>query len=97
MLLVPEIENPNGPISRDGGKDPNTTPGNVIDLLVVGDQLSIYGLPLNVPYGAGRIDTGGPDSPRFGLVPVEGGEGPAELRVLVAIEKAAELDARGSG
>ncbi|PKI79251.1 hypothetical protein CRG98_000371, partial [Punica granatum] len=97
VLLVPEIKNPNGTISGDGGKDPNTSPGDVVDLLVMGNKLSIHGLPLNVPYGAGGVDAGGPDTPGLGLIPVEGGDWPAELGVLVAVEEAAELDAGGGG
>ncbi|PON50518.1 hypothetical protein TorRG33x02_314440, partial [Trema orientale] len=96
VLLVAEVEDPDGAIGGDGGEDPHATPGDVVDLLVVGDELGVDGLALNVPDGAGRVDAGGADALGLGLVPVEGGEGPAELAVLVAVEEGFELDA-GAG
>lgn len=58
----------------------------------MGDELGVDGLPLDVPDGARGVDAGGADALGLGFVPVEGGEGPTELAVLVAVEKALELD-----
>ena len=92
VLLVTEIEDANGAVSRDGGEDAYAAPCDVVDLLVVGNKLGIDDLALDVPDGAGGVDAGGADALGLGLVPVEGGKGPTEVVVLVAVEKALELD-----
>ena len=97
MLLVPEIKDTDRAVGGDGGEDPRTAPGDVIDLLVVGDELGVDGLALDVPDGAGGVDGGGADAARVGVVPVEGGERAAVVAVAVAVELAAELDARLRG
>ena len=97
MLLVPEIKDTDRAVGGDGGEDPRAAPGDVIDLLVVGDELGVDGLALDVPDGAGGVDGGGADAARVGVVPVEGGERAAVVAVAVAVELAAELDARLRG
>eukprot|EP00964_Phaeocystis_antarctica_P106193 scaffold71118_cov27-Phaeocystis_antarctica.AAC.1 len=57
--------------------------GQVVDLLVVGDELRL-GLHLgDVPDGAGRVDGRGADDVGVSLVPVEGSERRAKLGVLI--------------
>eukprot|EP00262_Sarcandra_glabra_P012131 TRINITY_DN3062_c0_g1_i3.p2 TRINITY_DN3062_c0_g1~~TRINITY_DN3062_c0_g1_i3.p2 ORF type:complete len:262 (+),score=31.24 TRINITY_DN3062_c0_g1_i3:280-1065(+) len=93
VLLIAEIENPNGAVSGDGGEDADAAPGDVVDFFVVCDELRIDGFPLDVPNGAGGVDAGCADALGLGLVPVEGGEGSAVLAVLVAVEEALEYHA----
>jgi len=54
--------------------------------------LSIDGFLLDIPDSAGGIDAGGAYASGLGLVPVEGGEGPTVLAVLVAVEEGLEFD-----
>jgi hypothetical protein len=93
VLLVTEIEDANGAVGGDGGEDADAAPCDVVDLLVVGNELGVDDLALDVPDGAGGVNAGGADALGLGLVPVEGGEGPTEVAVLVAVEEALELDA----
>lgn len=86
VLLVPEIEDPDGPVGGDGGENPSLPPGDVVDLLVVGDELGLDNTPLNIPDGAGGVDAGGPKAPGLDVVPVEGGERGAELGGLAVVE-----------
>ncbi|KAH7670076.1 hypothetical protein IHE45_10G001400 [Dioscorea alata] len=93
VLLITEVENADGSVGGDGGEDADAAPGDVVDLLVVGNELGVYSLAFDVPDGAGGVDGGGADATGLRLVPVEGGEWSAELRVLVAIEEGLEFDA----
>lgn len=95
VLLVTQVEHSDGAVGGDGGEDTDAAPGDVVDLLVVGDELGVDGLTLDVPDGAGGVDGGGADAFGLRLVPIEGGERPAELRVLVAVEDGLELDGGG--
>ena len=51
MLLVSQVENPHTAICGDSGKDPQATPSDVVNLLVMGNKLCVYLTPLNVPAG----------------------------------------------
>lgn len=92
MLFVAEVENPNRAVGGDRGENANAAPSDVVNLLVVGDELGVDSLSLDVPDGAGGVDAGGADALGLGLVPVEGGERAAELAVLIAVEEALEVD-----
>ena len=52
---------------------------------------------LQAPDGAGRVNGGSAQQVRIHLVPVEGGERGAEVRVLVVVEKALQLGLRLPG
>ncbi|KAE8732471.1 hypothetical protein F3Y22_tig00002011pilonHSYRG00001 [Hibiscus syriacus] len=93
MLLVAKVKNPNGPISRNRSKNTNAAPGDIINLLIVGNKLGIHRFPLDIPYSTGRIDGGGADSLGLRLIPVEGGKRAAKLTVLIAIKERLEVDA----
>ena len=54
-------------------------------LLVVRDELCVHCLRLDVPDGAGGVDGGRAYAVRVGLVPVERGQGRAELAVLFVV------------
>ncbi|KAE8077604.1 hypothetical protein FH972_016156 [Carpinus fangiana] len=82
VLLVPEIEDPNGPIGGNGGENPSLPPGDVVDLLVMGDELGLDNAPLNIPDGTGSVDARGPQAPGLDVVPVEGGVVEGERRDL---------------
>lgn len=60
----------------------------------MGDELSIYGLALDIPDGACGVDGRCSDATRVGIIPVEGGERAAEVAVAVAVELAAQHSAR---
>ncbi|KAI6707144.1 hypothetical protein NL676_010106 [Syzygium grande] len=62
---------------------------------IMGDELGVDSLVLNVLDGAGSVDAGGADALGLGLVPVEGDERPAELSILVAVEEGAEFNLGG--
>jgi hypothetical protein len=98
VLLVPEIEDADRAVGRDGGEDTGLAPGDVVHGLVVCDELRLDDAAIDVPDGAGGVDGRGPDAAGFELVPVEGGEGRAELGGggLAVVEDGAELG-RGSG
>ena len=53
---------------------------------VLGNELGVDSLAVDVPDGAGGVDAGGADALGLGLVPVEGGEGVEELAVAVVVE-----------
>lgn len=86
VLLVPQIENSDRPICRNRSKNPRFTPGNVVDLLVVRDELRLDDPLLDIPDGASGVDAGGPNPPGFDVVPVEGGQGGTELAGLAVVE-----------
>lgn len=87
VLLVAEVEHPDRAIGGDGGEDADAAPGDVVHLLVVGDELGVDHLLLDVPDGAGGVDAGGADPAGLGLVPVEGGDGAAELEFLLTLRR----------
>ena len=60
---------------------------------VLGNELGVDSLAVDVPDGAGGVDAGGADALGLGLVPVEGGEGVGELAVAVVVEEALHVDA----
>ena len=62
VLLVAKVEHSHGPVGGDGREDAHAAPGDVVHLLVVGDQLGVHGLPLDVPDGARRVDAGRADA-----------------------------------
>lgn len=56
--------------------------GNVIDISVVSDKLSLRLSGLDIPYGTSCVDTGGNDKRRVDLVPVKRREWRAEIPLL---------------
>lgn len=98
VFLVPEVEDADGAVGRHGGEDPGLPPGDVVDGLVVRDELRLHDAEIDVPDGAGGVDGGGPDTAGLDLVPIEGGEGRAELGGgLAVVENGAELGRGGGG
>jgi hypothetical protein len=99
VLLVPEVEEADGAVGRDGGEDPGLAPGDVVHGLVVRDELRFDDAAFDVPDGAGGVDGRGPDAVGLDLVPVEGGERRAELGggCLAVVEDGAELGRGGGG
>ena len=98
VLLVPEVEDADGAVSRNRGEDPGLAPGDVVHGLVVRDELRLDDAAFDVPDGAGGVDGGGPDAAGLDLVPVEGGEGRGELGGgLAVVEDGAELGRRRGG
>ncbi|KAF5479227.1 hypothetical protein F2P56_000068 [Juglans regia] len=93
VLLVTKIEDADGAVGGDGCKDTDSAPGDVVYLLIVSNELGVDDFAIYVPDGAGGIDAGGADALGLGVVPVEGGEGTAEVAVLVSVEEALKLDA----
>ncbi|GKV46841.1 hypothetical protein SLEP1_g53802 [Rubroshorea leprosula] len=91
MLLVTEVKNPNRAISRDRGEDAHTTPGNIVILFVMGNELGVDSLTFNVPDGAGGVNGGGADPLGLSFIPVEGGKRTAKLTVFVTIEGGLEF------
>ena len=69
--------------------------GNVVNLLVVGNELGLGLTSVNVPDRARGIYRTGANYRRIGLVPVEGGEGGTVLRILIVVEEVLHL-ANGS-
>lgn len=92
VFFVTQIEDSYGAVRGHGGEDSCLAPGDVVDLLVVGDELRLHDGALNVPDGAGGVDAGGADAVVIDVVPVEGGEGRAELAGLAVVEEGEGLD-----
>jgi len=92
VLFVTQIEDSDGAVGGDGGEDSRLAPGDVVDLLVVGDELSLDDGAFDVPDGAGGVDAGGADAVVVYVVPVEGGEGRAELAGLAVVEEGEGFD-----
>src|SRR6185312_15172271 len=59
VLLVPEVEDADGAVSRNRGEDPCLAPGDVMHGLVVRDELRLDDAAVDVPDGAGGVDGGG--------------------------------------
>lgn len=92
VFLVPQIEDSDRSVGRNGGENPSLAPGDVVDLLVVRDELRLDDAFLDVPDGAGGVDAGGADPPRLDVVPVERRERRAELAGLAVVEDGDRLD-----
>lgn len=92
VLLVSEVEDPYRSVGRDGGKYSSFSPGDVVYLLIVRNQLSLHAALLNVPDRARRVDAAGTDSLRLDLVPIEGSQRGTELACLAVVEHGNRLD-----
>ena len=73
VLLVAKVEDSNGAVGGDGGEDSGLSPGDVVNLLVVSDELGFDEGAFDVPDGAGGVDAGGGDAVGVDVVPVERG------------------------
>ena len=91
VLLVAEIKHANRSIGRDRCEDAHAAPGDVVHLLIVGDELRVHHARLDVPDGTRRVDAAGAQAPQVRLVPVERRERRAVVAVLAVVEHALEL------
>jgi hypothetical protein len=92
VLLVSQIKDPNRTIGGDRSENPSLPPGNIVNLLVMSDELSLHDAALDVPNGARRIDATSTNSLRFDVVPVKGSERSTKLRGLTVVENAERLN-----
>ena len=92
VLLVSQIKDPNGTIGGDRSENPSLPPGNIVNLLVMSDELSLHDAALDVPNGARRVDATSTNSLRFDVVPVKGSERSTKLRGLAVVENAERLN-----
>lgn len=84
MFQTSQVEHANRTVGSDTGKYVlGRRKGNIVHLLIMGNELCTRLLSLDVPYRAGRIDAGGADQCRVRLVPVERCQRGTKLTVLV--------------
>lgn len=93
LLLITEVKNEDGSVCENRGEDIDTALGDVIDLLVMGNELGVYNRTFDALDGAGGVDEGGANATGLHLIPVEGDEWAAKLQAPIAIEEGLEFDA----
>lgn len=117
VLQMAEVKHADGPIRPHRGEHvpapAGPAEGDIVHLLVVGDELSLdvprdaprrladpsdHLTRLQTPDGAGSVDAGGADEVRLHFVPVETGERCTKVRVLVLFRvKKGSLDGMENG